>query len=249
MRSQLSSFDKGGNRFNMKINNRLYLKLVFYIAGTAILLLLLTTAGINFAADSSLFEEPLLVAEGNGEDINMNNGVTNGNGSVDGTLYYNRRVNDSNSGSQAVPSADKASASASVKASGTAAKTSAARTASATAKASASPAQDTNGNGGNGDNGGLPDTDPTKMKIEIINYSGVGELAEEIKGLLTAAGYTSEIRNEDFAAVLGTTTIIDRSKTDIGEKIRDVIMAGRIEKGNGSNVYIATIIIGQDLIP
>ncbi|MDD5603434.1 MAG: LytR C-terminal domain-containing protein [Eubacteriales bacterium] len=248
----------------MKINKKLYLKMVFYIAGTALALMLFTAVGINFAADSSLFEKPLLVSE---NVIDSTEEYQNGNGEeVAGTLYYNRRIDDSAAAkTTAAPASPSLSASASASASSSAKSSASGRTSYVSfASPRVSPSQsdeieteetDAVSSPAATSPGAAVIVKPQDVKIEIVNYSGVEEAALEIRDMLAAEGYSNTvIRREDFTAVIGVTTIIDRSSGDLGEKIQDLLFegkeeTGRIENGNGSSDYTITIIIGEDVLP
>ena len=103
------------------------------------------------------------------------------------------------------------------------------------------------------DNGKLPTTTETvdtkkqdKIKVDIINYTGISNLAEEIRAQLEALGYDVSAGNgTSYQAV--ETVIIEKSIKANGSEIQDIIKAGRVVKFlDASSRFDIVIKIGDD---
>ena len=105
-----------------------------------------------------------------------------------------------------------------------------------------------------GEEGPLPKVENTKekkekYKVEVINYSGIKNLAEEIKSTLEASGYEVSAGNGRSNQPVKT-IIIDRNDKKAGAEIQKILKAGTVTKWpDPRSRYDVTVKIGDDYRP
>lgn len=97
----------------------------------------------------------------------------------------------------------------------------------------------------NSDNDTVRESD---IRIEVINYTGVDIYAYQVMSSLEAFGYRPELKS-DFSVDNPQTAIIDRSRTEYGEKIQKILKVDNyIKVDESDSEYEITIVIGNDFM-
>ncbi|MCX7841898.1 MAG: LytR C-terminal domain-containing protein [Clostridia bacterium] len=88
-----------------------------------------------------------------------------------------------------------------------------------------------------------------KISVEVINYSGIKNLAEEIKSTLEASGYEVSAGNGKSSQPVKT-IIIERNDKKAGAEIQKILKAGTVTKWPVANSrFDVTVKIGDDYKP
>lgn len=88
-----------------------------------------------------------------------------------------------------------------------------------------------------------------KIKVEIVNYTGLKNIPEEIKTTLEAAGFEASIVNYK-ANKNEKTTLIERSNKKAGAEVQKVLNVGKIlTEVDTKAKFDVTLIIGEDYKP
>jgi hypothetical protein len=88
-----------------------------------------------------------------------------------------------------------------------------------------------------------------KIKVEVINYTGIKKLTEDIRTTLEADGFDVSTGN-DSSNKLVTTEIIDRNDKKAGIEIQKVLKIGRLTKEyDAGSRYDVTVVLGDDYKP
>lgn len=91
--------------------------------------------------------------------------------------------------------------------------------------------------------------DKNKIKVEVINYTGIKNLAEEVKETLEARGYEVSAGNGKSNQPIST-IIIERNDKKAGEDIHKIIKAGTVTRWpDPKSRFDVTIKIGDDYMP
>lgn len=92
-------------------------------------------------------------------------------------------------------------------------------------------------------------TGGNKVRIEIVNYSGLKNVAEEIKTTLEAAGFEASVVNYK-ANKNEKTSIIERNNKKAGLEVQKVLNAGKIVTAiDPKSKFDVTLVIGEDYKP
>ncbi|MCR4434673.1 MAG: LytR C-terminal domain-containing protein [Clostridiales bacterium] len=90
---------------------------------------------------------------------------------------------------------------------------------------------------------------PEKIKVEVINYTNVKNLAEEVRATLEASGYSVSAGNKKTNSPQST-LIVERNDKKAGEGIQKILKAGKVVKwADPNSKYDVTVIIGDDFKP
>ncbi len=93
------------------------------------------------------------------------------------------------------------------------------------------------------------DAGKTKIKVEVINFSGIKNLAEEIKTTLEANGYEVSAGNGSSNEPMKT-MIIERNDKKAGAAIQGILKGGTVSKWpDPASRFDVTIKIGDDYKP
>lgn len=197
------------------MNKRLFFKLVFYITGTFITLMMVAIVVLNFARDARIVRKPALTVE----DANTSKapaGSAEDKGEDFGTIKYDKQKGTGSGTSGKVE-----------KSSGASGK----------------------------DAAGEPKTEPKtqpkteRIKVEVINYTGIEGLAANMVETLRTSGFEASGRDERPDPSM-TTLVIERNDSNAGKAVQEVIKAGRVVKWPDSkSVFDVTIKIGNDYKP
>ena len=88
-----------------------------------------------------------------------------------------------------------------------------------------------------------------KLRIEVLNYSGMDELTSEVVSTLNAMGYEASGRNERTDLEI-TTLIIERNDKGAGAEVQKAIKAGKVVKWpDAASSFDMTVKIGSDFRP
>ena len=88
------------------------------------------------------------------------------------------------------------------------------------------------------------------IKIEIINYTGIMNLAEEVKGMLEAGGFQVVSARDEKSVTPIVTTIVERKDGEAGIEVKKVLKVGQIIKRFDSKAaFDITVKIGSDYNP
>ena len=92
-------------------------------------------------------------------------------------------------------------------------------------------------------------TGGTKVKVEIVNYTGQKNIAEELKLTFEASGFEASIVN--FKANKDEkTTIIERTNKKVGLEVQKILKAGKIMTAiDPKSKFDVTLKIGEDYKP
>lgn len=88
-----------------------------------------------------------------------------------------------------------------------------------------------------------------KIKVEVVNFSGIKRVAEQIRSTLEASGYEVSAGN-DKSSNFVRTEIIDKNGKNAGEAIQQLLKIGPVKKvPDPTSRFDVTIIIGDDYKP
>lgn len=88
-----------------------------------------------------------------------------------------------------------------------------------------------------------------KTRVEVINYTGIKKLAEDMKTTLEASGFVVAAGNAKSNKFV-VTEIIERNDKKTGEGLRKIIRAGIIKKEyDPKSKFDVTVILGDDYKP
>lgn len=92
-------------------------------------------------------------------------------------------------------------------------------------------------------------TEVSKIKVEVINYTGMKNLTEDISSTLKAGGFEVAARTENSGTPVAT-EIIDRDDGEAGLEIQKLLKAGKLVKmPDPKPTYKVTVKIGHDFVP
>ncbi|MCX7922212.1 MAG: LytR C-terminal domain-containing protein [Clostridia bacterium] len=98
-------------------------------------------------------------------------------------------------------------------------------------------------------NGNKATPKPMLIKVEVINYTGINKLAEEIRYTLEANGFQVSAGNGKSNKFV-TTAIIERNDKKAGIEVQKVIKIGKIKKElTPGSRFDVTVILGDDYKP
>lgn len=88
-----------------------------------------------------------------------------------------------------------------------------------------------------------------KIKVEIVNYTGLKSIAEELKTTLEAAGFEAGVVNYK-ANKSKRTSIIERNSKKLGVEVQKVLNIGQVVKAIDPKSKVdVTLIVGEDYKP
>lgn len=94
-----------------------------------------------------------------------------------------------------------------------------------------------------------PTSSTGKIRVEVINYSGIKNLAEQIRSTLEASGFEVSAGNGSSSGVVRS-EIIERNEKKAGKEVYNVLKLGRIRKDTETeSKFDVTVIIGDDYRP
>ncbi len=92
-------------------------------------------------------------------------------------------------------------------------------------------------------------TQVRKISVEVINYTGIKNLAEEVRQTLEASGYEVSAGNATSKSPIST-QIIERTYQQVGAQLKNILKIGKRKKILDPNSrFDATIILGDDFNP
>lgn len=88
-----------------------------------------------------------------------------------------------------------------------------------------------------------------KINVEVVNYTGIERLTEEIRATLENAGYAVSAGNGQSLRRV-TSLVIEHNDKHEGEKIRRILKIGKLTKdGDSDTRFDITVILGDDYNP